>query len=201
MVLIEEAALPDGTLSLSLPFGCDIRTAAGKAIERAQETGLSVRFVFNEVPFVITGKNDPEAVERVYLSHKSALATHGTAAFEALFNDKLAKNTEQAQSMLAALPNCIADEEALVAWIGAFALLNLATGFDLKALAAQLEAAGYVADDMTVDPVEAPTKRQQARYVIGQAISALRNGHAMHPVLCAHAEQYKKARPDDQVES
>lgn len=29
MVLMEEAALHDGTLSLSLPFACDIRTAAG----------------------------------------------------------------------------------------------------------------------------------------------------------------------------
>ncbi|QLG94791.1 hypothetical protein HZF02_23870 [Pseudomonas yamanorum] len=30
-------------------------------------------------------------------------------------------------------------------------------------------------------------------YVIGQAISALRNGRAIHPVLCAHAERYKTA--------
>lgn len=75
----------------------------------------------------------------------------------------------------------------------AFALLNLAVGFDLKALADQLEAASYVVDDMTGDTVAAPTKRQQARYVIGQAISALRNGRAFHPVLCAHAERYKNA--------
>lgn len=201
MVLMEEAALPDGTLSLSLPFGCDIRTAAGKAIQRAQETGLSVRFVFNEVPFVVTGKNHPDTVERVYLSHMSALASPTAAAFEEQIKANLKKDIQRAQAMLAELPGCLSDEDALVEWVGAFALLDLAIGFDLKALADQLEAAGYVADDMTGDPVAAPTKRQQARYVIGQAISALRNGHAMHPVLCAHAERYKKASPDNQVES
>lgn len=194
MFLMEETVLPDGTLSLSLPFGCDIRSAAAKAIERARETGLSVQFLFNGFWFVVTAKNHPDAVERVYLSHIVALASPTTAAFEERINDNLKKDIQKAQAMLAELPGCVSDEDGLVEWVGAFALLNLAVGFDLKALADELEAAGYVADDMTGDPVAAPTKRQQARYLIGQAISALRNGCALHPVLCAHAERYKNAK-------
>lgn len=192
--MMEETKLPDGTLCLSPPFGCDIRTAARKAIERAQETGLSVQLVFNEVTFVLTAKNDPDTVERTYLSRMAALAAPTAAAFETAVKENLAKDVEQAQAMLADLPHCIADEDALVEWVGAFALLNLAQGFDLKALADQLEAAGYVADDMTTEPVPVPTKRHWARYVIGQAIAMLRSGRAMHPVLCAHAKRYKEAK-------
>lgn len=68
IVLMEECELPDGALALYPALGLSIRMAARLALGRAQETGLSVQFVFNGVPFFVTGKTDPEAIERAYLS-------------------------------------------------------------------------------------------------------------------------------------
>lgn len=182
---------------VSCYFGVDIREVATKMVELAKAERAPVHCEINGINLRADYGTPADAVVQSYrdeIARRSAAWRESSAGKAALAESarREAASVAALRELLAELPEHMGCESRLVAWVGRLALLDRAD-FDTQTVADQLESVGYVRNDHVGDRIPNPSKSQLARWIIGQAIDALRQNHAIRSVFSMHAEKYAAA--------
>lgn len=189
---------PEG-LIVEASAGCTILNACREAVYIARLNKAKIIFNFNDVTIEAEAHSDAQHLAEQYMQYCNNRAKEwdsseeGKQAAEAE-NQQLVEFQKKLDGMLAQLDKHLINQAQLIAWLGDFSVVNdhNGTNFDKAALAAKLEAAGYLENEYVGEPPEEfhKNKVKAARYIVGQALRFLNKNTPIHPVCASFAKQY-----------
>ena len=181
--------------------GEHISKSAAKCLEWSQQTGDTVRLVFNDVELVVDyHSHSVDDVVSMYdrasaKRHEEWKASPAGIAYALEEEQRRLEYQTKHDQLMSQLMDVAGDEEQLMSWLSAYSDAADYVGVENKdflRVCSILEIHGYVCNDC-VGFVESAFEnpRVMARYIAGQAISCMRGGMPPHPMTAHFVEKYK----------
>ena len=181
--------------------GEHISKSAAKCLEWSQQTGDTVRLVFNDVELVVDyHSHTVDDVLEMYdcaraKSHEEWRASTAGIAYALEEDQRRLEYQTKHDQLMSQLMYVAGDEEQLMSWLSAYSDAADHVGVENKdflRVCSILEVHGYVNNDCVGFHESAfANPRVMARYIAGQAISCMRGGMPPHPMTAHFVEKYK----------
>jgi len=183
--------------------GEHISTACEEAKEIAKKNRKPIRFDFNGVKIVATGK---KSISSMLWEFDLVLGQHSQTYRRSRkyqeYKKKRDREVRQSQFMVDSLTNGLPGliEEGLVGVVYFCAALskyadNVDVKTDFNRIVSVLEGAGYINNEHTGRPEsDFSNAETMGRYIVGQAINCMKKGLPPHPITTEFEKTYKKAR-------
>lgn len=179
--------------------GIHISAACQEAVAFAKQHGESQTFTFNDITITATPETDPAALSAEFSAKQEANhkawqdSPEGRQHAE---NRRLEICRKQAQhdTLVNDLPRVLMERrDALMRWLAMFAEAADDVGVvrKLPVVIAALEGAGYSSNDaLGLDKREYDKPAIMCAYIVGQALSCMKNGMPPHPMTGSFVERY-----------
>jgi len=181
--------------------GEHISKSAAKCLEWSQQTGDTVRLVFNDVELVVDyHSHTVDDVLEMYdqasaKRHEEWKASPAGIAYALEEEHRRLEHQTNHDQLMSQLMHVAGDEPRLMSWLSAYSNAADHVGVENKdflRVCSILEIHGYVGNDCVgFDESEFANPRVMARYIAGQAISCMRGGMPPHPMTAHFVEKYK----------
>ena len=181
--------------------GTNIEHACNEAVKMARQGDCMVRFDFNGVELVASGRSDPKALSDSFLDEMNKRAEAYKKSPEGIQDAEnrrllVESNNLKAAELIRNLPALLVAETLndLMGWLKQFAVIadDIGTRFDHRELRLALESAGYKNNEGVGQPPEwFNTRERMGRYIVGQVIDCLSTGMPPHPITLSFIGKYE----------